>query len=112
MNTEQQNRLSASLFRQLFLLKMLNYEYEFFVKFPLPSGIKNVLFRAKVVYGSVISDLKAHMPNSHKQIDAQIVHSDEKIRAIATILEKLAVLDEEDVLKLETDFDSMITVQY
>lgn len=111
MNQKQQNRLSASLFRQLMLLNMLNYEYQYFSGFKMPSGIKNILFRAKNIYTSIITDLKLHMPNSHKQIDQQIIHSDEKIRAISTILEKLAVMDEEDVLRIEADFE-IVKVQY
>lgn len=112
MNQEQVNRLSQSLYRQLFLLKMLHYEYEYFVKSPLASGIKNILFRATKVLPSIVMDLKIALPKSKQQIDNQVIHSDEKVRAIATILEKLSVLDEEDVLKLETDFDEMIKVVY
>jgi hypothetical protein len=112
MNTEQQNRMSASLYRQLFLLKMLSYEYEYFVKYPLPSGIKNILFRATKVFSSIVFDLKMALPKSQGQIDNQVVHSDEKIRAISTVLEKLASLDEKDALMIEATFDSMITVKY
>lgn len=112
MNKEQQNRMSASLFRLIFLMKCMSYEFEFFIKFPLPSGIKNILFRANAVFGSIITDLKRHLPNSKKQIDDQVIHSDNKIRAISTILEKLAVLDEETVLEIESSFDKQVIVKY
>lgn len=38
--------------------------------------------------------------------------SEEKIRAMANIIEKISLLDESDVLKLEDDFNEHIKIKY
>jgi hypothetical protein len=111
MNQEQINRLSASVFRQLFLMKMLSYEYEFFVKFPLPSGVKNILFRGKNSFQNCLEQLKLSLPVSKSIVERVVHQSAEKTRAMANIFEKLSVMTEEEVLAIETDFE-VIKVKY
>jgi hypothetical protein len=111
MNQEHRNQLSASVYRQLFLMKMLSVEYEFFAKFPLPSGIKNIMFRGKNGFNNCVNELKLSLPLSKGTVDRVIHESDEKTRAMANIFEKLAVMTEEEVLAIETEME-VIKVKY
>lgn len=112
MTPEQQNRLMGSLYRQTMYAKLLHLECEAFIKYPVTSGIKNTLKRMKDCYANGIQQIKAYMPNSKEQFQSQIDITEEKALAISNIIERLYVLDEETVLKLEKDFCEQITVQY
>lgn len=112
MTEEQVNRQSASLYRQMYLMRMLHYEYDFFLKYPAPSGIKNALYRGKQTYNSVILQLRTAMPISREKLEKELNMSEEKIMALSNILEKLCALDEADVLALETEFENQVKVSY
>lgn len=112
MNQEQQNRLMGSLYRQTMYAKLLHIECEAFVKYPVASGIKNTLKRMKDCYVNGIQQIKSYMPKSNAEFQNQLDITDEKAMAISTIIERLYVLDEETVLKLEKDFCEQITVKY
>ena len=111
MTQELINRLSASFYRQMFYLKMIAIEQEFFLKEAKHSGIKNVLYRLKNSNKSAIEQLNGYMPESKETVKRIIDESDEKIRAIANIIEKLSLLDEETVLQVETDLEQ-IKIKY
>lgn len=111
MTQEIINRLSASFYRQMFYLKMIAIEQEFFLKEAKHSGIKNVLYRLKNSNKSAIEQLNGYMPESKETVKRIIDESDEKIRAIANIIEKLSLLDEETVLQVETDLEQ-IKIKY
>ena len=112
MNTEQQNRLMGSLYRQMMYSRLLHLECEHFLKYPVNSGIKNTLKRMKDCYVNGIQQVKSYMPKTKQEFQKQIDITDEKAMAISNIIERLFVLDEETVLKLEDDFAKQITVQY
>jgi two-component sensor histidine kinase len=52
------------------------------------------------------------MPNSKDKFKSIMAESEEKINAMANIIEKLSMLDEDTVLKLEDDFNQHIKVVY
>lgn len=112
MNQELINRLSASFYRQMFYLKMIEVEQDFFLKEAKHSGIKNALHRMKHSNASAVQQLLSYMPNSKDKVTAIMNESEEKIHAMANIIEKISMLDEETVLKLETDFDNHVKIQY
>lgn len=102
----------ASLCRQMFLSKMLNIESEYFAQYPVNSGVKQALLRMKNCYSNNLNDIKARMPNSSGVFQEYLNNSDEKIHAIANIIEKLSLLEEDKVLALETEFNNLIKVDY
>ncbi len=109
---ERQNKLTASLFRIVHLMTLANYEFKYFAGFKASSGVKNVLHRGIRNYESFIDQLKSYLPKSKSVIDAEMVQSEEKVHAIGNIIEKLFMLDEATVLKLEDDFNSMVKIDY
>jgi len=112
MTQEQINRQSACLYRLFYLNRMQHWEYEQFLKLPAPSGIKNALYRGKQVYASVLEQLRTAMPVSKNKLEAEMNMSEEKIRALSTIFEKLCALEEADVLAMEDEFNKSVTVNY
>jgi hypothetical protein len=112
MNEEQINRYSSSLYRQIFLLKMIDAEHNYFAKFKAPSGIKNELNRLKTVYAKGVDNLAAQMPKMGGEFRSHIAHSEERISACLNILEKLAVIPEEKVFELEDIFSNLIKIDY
>mgnify|MGYP007071572329 CR=1 FL=1 len=112
MTTEQANRISASVFRQTFLLKMLQTENNFFLKQHAPSGVKNALNRGAKAYGHVLTDLRNALPKGKDALTESLEQSEEKIFAMASILEKLSALPEKDVLQIEETFDKYFKVVY
>lgn len=106
MNQQLKNELTASFIRQLYFSKMLNKEHEHFLKFPAPSNVKNILKRLKDNYANGINQLGSAL--AVKELN----QSDEKLNALTNIFEKLAMMEEEDLLKLETTFDELIKVDY
>lgn len=112
MTQEEINRISASFYRQMFFIRMLNMEHEYFLKTAKHGGIKNVLHRLKHTVTTGIEQLKAYLPNSKDSYNKVMAESDEKIMAMVNIIEKIAVLDEETVLQLEKDFDEHIKIKY
>lgn len=111
MNQEQINRYTASLYRQTFLIKMLDAENNYFAQFKAPSGIKNEFARLSKVYAKGIENIKVYMPTKKDIYQEHIKHSEEKISASLNILEKLMVLDDETVFKIEEDFNQ-IKIKY
>lgn len=106
------NRISASFYRQLFLSRMLKYEQDIFMKIAKHSGIKQAMLRMKNGYENGLLQIKAYLgTESSTTVDQIMKESDEKIRAIHVILEKLAVMSEADVLELENQFE-VINVKY
>jgi len=115
--TEQQeqhlNQLTASIFRQLYYSKMLNIEHEYYLKLTGNSGVKNVLHRLKTAYTTGVTQLLSYVgTESKKVIREEIEHSDEKIRAVTSINERLFFLHTDKVLELEKDFTDLIKVKY
>lgn len=113
MNQEQINRYSACIYRMTFMLQMIDNEVQYFSQFKsAPSGIRNEFNRLKTVYSKGIQNLTIFMPNSKETFKRQIEQSPEKISAMCVILEKLSLLDEETVFKLEDDFNKQVKIQY
>lgn len=112
MTQEQINRISASFYRQMFFIRMLNIEHEYFLKMSKHSGIKNVLHRLKHAVTAGIEQLKAYLPNSKDTYTQIMSESEEKISAMCNIIEKISMLDEATVLQLEKDFDEHVKVKY
>lgn len=112
MNQEQANRLSASLYRQMMYIKLLHLENEYFLKYPVSSGIKNTLKRMKDCYSGGINQIKSYLPKSNQIFQKEIDMSEEKAMAISNIIERLYMLDDETVLKLEDDFADQIKIEY
>lgn len=112
MNQELANRISASFYRQMFYMKMMRIEQEYFLKQAKHSGIKNVLSRIRESNEKALDQLNAYMPNSRENVKKIMNESEEKIHAMANIIEKLSVLDEEMLLALEDNFDQHIKVVY
>ena len=115
--TEQQeqhlNQLTASIFRQLYYSKMLNIEHDYYLKLSGSSGVKNVLHRLKVAYTTGVNQLLSYVGiESQKVIRAEMQNSDEKIRAVTSINERLFFLPTDKVLELEKDFTDLIKVKY
>jgi hypothetical protein len=111
MNEEQQKRFAACLFRSAFLLKMVDYEMNYFAKFPSPSGIKNEFNRMAKVYKSGITNISLYMPQSKEAFKSVLNENDERILSISAIVEKLSVMPLEYVQQVESDL-SGITVNY
>lgn len=112
MTKQQENELIASLLRQVFYARLLHIENAFFLKFPVNSGIKNTLKRMKDNYTNSLEQIKGYMPITNQYFQKQVDASEEKLNAIANIVEKLAMLDEETVLSLEKDFEEQVRIQY
>ena len=94
--------LSESIIRQLYLMRMLSFENELFCKMKLPSNVKQTLLRGKTVYNSVLNELGSE--TARKEVNM----SEDKLRAISTIFDKLCKSSEADVLKYEEVFDNHI----
>lgn len=113
MTPEQQSRYAGLIFRTSFMLKMIDNEIQYYSQFKTaPSGIRNELHRLKTVYGKGIENLKSYMPNSKKQFEEHLNSSEERISAMCNIIEKLAVLPEEDLYKIEDQFNNHVKIQY
>jgi len=115
--TEQQeqllNQLTASIFRQLYYSKMLNIEHDYYLKLTGNSGVKNVLHRLKMAYTTGVNQLLSYVGvESQNVIRAEMQNSDEKIRAVTSINERLFFLPIDKVLELEKDFTDLIKVKY
>jgi hypothetical protein len=109
----RQNQITASLFRQLYYAKMFNYEHEHFLKLTSESGIKNVLNRMKTTFHNGITQILSYLPWKSQQIIRDEMNvSDEKIRAMCNVIERMAFLPEEKVLELEQDFTELIQINY
>ena len=92
---------------------MLNIEHEYYLKLSGSSGVKNVLHRLKVAYTTGVTQLLSYVGiESQKVIRAEMQNSDEKIRAVTSINERLFFLPTEKVLELEKDFTDLIKVKY
>jgi len=111
MNQETVNKLSASLYRQLFYMKMLDMEYNFYAKLPMPPKFKGIMYRGKNAFANCTNELKANLPTSHGTINRVLNENNEKINAMAVIIEKLSLLDTAQVLEIEQQFEA-ITVNY
>lgn len=112
MTTEQVNRITASLLRQMMFLKLLGVEQHFYMKQPIRGDIKQVLTRLKRGNENGLNELLIMMPNDKERIKEYIDASDEKIAAISNIIERLFVCTEDEVLGLEKDFGEHINVIY
>ena len=92
---------------------MLNIEHDYYLKLSGSSGVKNVLHRLKVAYTTGVTQLLSYVGiESQKVIRAEMQNSDEKIRAVTSINERLFFLPTEKVLELEKDFTDLIKVKY
>ena len=94
--------ISESIIRQLYIFRMLSFESELFCKMPLPSNVKQTLLRGKNVYNSVLNELGSETARK------EVTMSEEKLRAISTIFDKLCKSSESDCLKYEEVFDKHI----
>lgn len=112
MNSTLQNQLSASLFRQLYYLQLAHFEHTYFVKSAVSSGIKNTLSRMMASHRNGITTILSMLPLSSHIVRKDLEMSEEKIRAMSSIIERLAVMDEAQVLQLENDFVTAIQIQY
>jgi seryl-tRNA synthetase len=112
MTQEEINQISASFYRMMFLVKMIETEQSYFLKYSRNGGIKNVLKRLKDSNEKGVEHLLSYMPNSKDKFKSIMAESEEKINAMANIIEKLSMLDEDTVLKLEDDFNQHIKVVY
>ena len=92
---------------------MLNIEHEYYLKLSGSSGVKNVLHRLKVAYTTGVTQLLSYVGiESQNVIRAEMQNSDEKIRAVTSINERLFFLPTDKVLELEKDFTDLIKVKY
>jgi len=82
MTQKEQNEISASFYRMMFLIKMIQIEQNFFLKYAKNGGIKNVLKRLKDSNEKGVEQLLSYMPNSRHKVKDIMNHSDEKINAI------------------------------
>lgn len=112
MTPTEANQLSACFIRQMFLIKMLQTEQNYFLKQVKFGGIKHTLKRLKDANEKGVEQLLTYLPNSRHTADEVMKTSEEKIAAMANILENLSALDEETVLKLEDDFNNHIKINY
>lgn len=110
---EQINRDTAAFYRMLFLLKMMHHELEFMNSGGIRTEIKTILVRGKNNYEKVLLELiaKSH-PTVQQKLREVSVQSDDKIRAISTILEKLSHLTDEEVENLEDQFNALLQIDY
>jgi hypothetical protein len=92
---------------------MLNIEHDYYLKLSGSSGVKNVLHRLKVAYTTGVNQLLSYVGiESQNVIRAEMQNSDEKIRAVTSINERLFFLPTDKVLELEKDFTDLIKVKY
>jgi hypothetical protein len=92
---------------------MLNIEHDYYLKLTGNSGVKNVLHRLKMAYTTGVTQLLSYVGvESQKVIRAEMQNSDEKIRAVTSINERLFFLPTEKVLEVEKDFTDLIKVKY
>ena len=112
MNQETRNKLSASLFRMLMYLKLLQGEFAFFTGHALPSNVTGIIFRGKRNYENLITELTAILQKSGLTIIKEVNASEEKRNAIANIVERLYMLEEKQVLDLEAEFEAMVLINY
>lgn len=113
MTQEQINRLTSSYFRMALLAELLNQEAKFFLPNCPRSDIKQVIKHMVDFYSHNTNKLKTNLSKgSVEQINNLLVRDSEKIAAIGTILEKLLLLDEEQVLSIEADFDEHVKISY
>jgi len=112
VTTQQANELTASLFRQLYLMQMLMQENRHFLKTPAPSRLKNAMHRGANTYQNVVNEVRACLPLSGESVLNELKGGEEKILALNAIFERLSALDEEQLLKFEEEIKSLITIKY
>lgn len=101
-----------SFYRQMYFVKMLKMEQQYFLKQSKNGGVKQVLKRLSDSNEKGIQALLYHIPNSRETVNRVMQASEEKIQAMVNIIEKISLLDEETVLKLEDDFNKHVTIKY
>lgn len=111
MTPQEAQDLSASLFRQTFLMRMLKDENAHFLKTKAPSRLKNALYRGTHTYDNVVKELRICLPLSKEDMERELKLSDEKIYALNAIFEMLAPLDEKDITALEDEFKKTLNKQ-
>lgn len=111
MNKEQQAQFAACVFRSAFLLKMLDYEMNYYSKFPAPSGIKNEFNRMAKCYKSGLTNISLYMPQTKDVFKAVLNENEERILSMSAIVEKLALLPLEYVQQVEKDLEE-IKIEY
>ncbi len=102
--TDLQNALAQSLFKQLYLSKMMNVEHRYFLKFDkVPSGLKNALKRCSDAYDREIEAVKTYAPNSKDAIQKHIENeaTQERIAALSNIMGVLMLAPLEDLTAME-----------
>lgn len=112
MNEEQVKRYSGCVFRMSFLLKMMDNEVSYFSQFKAPSGIKSEFVRLSKVYDAGMRNIVSYMPNAKGVYMQHLDQSEERISAMCSILEKLALVDDKTLFKLEDDFNENVKVDY
>jgi hypothetical protein len=100
--TQKQQDLSASFFRQLWLLKLLQIENEAFLTMAGKNGTHLLMKNTIITIKSNVKACKRLLPNSVAVIDAEI--NDEKLYAMHQIMEKLTYCTKDQLEWIEDVF--------
>ncbi len=116
MSQTEKARLDAAntlycVYRILFLMKMLDAEVDYLKGRPANSGLKNALAQGAKNYGRVCDALRREMPTTCEELMAEVNASDDKIAAMANILNRLSHVETEVVLEVEEKILENIVVQ-
>lgn len=83
----------------------------YYSKLPAPSGIKNEFHRMSKCYKSGLTNIGMHLPHAKDLFNGILNENDERILAMSTIIEKLALMPVEYVLQVEKDLEE-IKIEY
>jgi hypothetical protein len=112
--TEQLNRAQSAMWRMLYLFKLAHYEFEWLKSLPKDSAVRPILARGVQQYEKILTELRGVMssPKSIATIREHMDASDEKIRTLSSIIERLSMCDEKQLEDFETELRKQVNVIY
>lgn len=112
--TEQLNRAQSAMWRMLYLFKLAHYEFEWLKSLPKDSAVRPILARGVQQYEKILTELRGVMssPKSISTIREHMDASDEKIRTLSSIIERLSMCDEKQLEDFDTELRKQVNVIY
>lgn len=112
IEAEHQEKLNASFFRLFFYARMLAVEAKYATALKMPQHVLDIFMKVLNACQWAAEAINGRSPKNKESIAQVMRESEEKTAAIANINERLFLLDEETVLRLEKDFTALINVNY
>jgi len=109
---DRRNILSSSLYRIMYLLKIVEQEEKYLFGFKIDSGIRNALARALRTHEHCITDVQGRLKNTGVTIERELIEKDDKVRSIGVIHGYLVAMPLEEVEFIEKQLVENIKIVY